>query len=123
FLAHAVRLLVGVPQFRPHREIVRIIVHEAARDQVRNVLFWTAAEPEELAAYLVLREFAGQAKLQNPTTQLSGLQLFSPELPLSKMEAVAPQVITAIKKQPQIWAAVTQCAESFVTPRRADRVL
>ena len=123
FLAHVVRLLVGLPQLRPHRDIVRMVIREAARQQVRDVLFWTDAPPEELAAYLVLRDFAGQAKLQNPSTQITGLQLFPPELPVSRMESIAAQVIAVLKKQPKIWAATNQCAETFLTPRRAARVL
>jgi hypothetical protein len=121
FLAHLVRMLVGLPELRPQPDIVRIVIQEAAREQVQNALFWIDAEPEELAAYLVLRDFA--ANLQNPSTQLTGLQLFSPELPLSKMELIASQVIAALKKQPKIWAAVNQCADTFLTPRRAARIL
>ena len=71
---------------------------------MRDVLFWADAEPEELAAYLVLRDFAGQMKLQNPSTQLAGLQLFSPELPLSKMEPTRDPSHRGTKKQPKIWA-------------------
>lgn len=123
FLAHIVRLLVGLPQLRAHRTIAQIVISEAAREQVRDVLFWAAAEPEELAAYLVLRDFAGIANLQNPSTQLAGLQLFSPELALSKMELHVPGVIVALKKHPTAWLAVNRCAESFLTPRRATRVL
>lgn len=123
FLAHTVRLLVGLPQLRLQREIAAMVIHEAAREQVRDVLFWAESEPEELAAYLVLREFAGQAKLQNPSTQLAGLHLFSPQLPLSRMEPAAPGVIEVLKKQPKTWAAVNQCAEAFLTPKRAARVL
>jgi len=121
FLAHIVQLLVGLPQLRSHRGIVEMAIREAAREQVRDVLFWADAETQELAAYLVLRDFAGQ--LQNPSTQLAGLRLFSPELPLSRMEPMATQVIAALNKQPKLWATVNQCAESFVTPRRAARVL
>ena len=123
FLTHVVRLLVGFQQLRPHRAIVESVIHEAAREQVCDVLFWTESQPEELSAYLVLRDFAGLANLQNPSTQLAGLQLFSTELPLSKMESNAPQVIANLKKQPKTWAAVNQCAETFLTPRRADRIL
>jgi len=123
FLAHVVRLLVGLPQLRPQRDIVTMVIHEAAREQVQDVLFWAESEPEELAAYLVLREFAEQAKLQNPSTQLAGLHLFSPELSLSKMEPSAPDVVAVLKKQPKAWAAVNQCADTFLTPKRAARVL
>lgn len=120
---HVVRLLLGVPELRPHRDLVRQNINEAARDQVKDVLFWAETDPEELAAYLVLREFAEQAKLQNPSTQLAGLQIFSPDLSLSKMEPTATEVIAALKKQTKVWAAVNRCAEAFLTPRRAARVL
>jgi hypothetical protein len=123
FLAHVVRLLVGLPQLRRHQQVVQQVIHEAARKQVQDVLFWADAEPEHLAAYLVLREFAGQAALQNPATQLVGLQLFPPELPLAQMESIAPKVILALKRQPATWAAVNQWADLFLTPKRAARVL
>ena len=45
FLAHVVRLLVGTSELRPHRDIVRQVIHEAARAQVADVLFWAEAEP------------------------------------------------------------------------------
>jgi len=123
FLAHVVKLLVGLPQLRSHRAVVQQVIHEAARDQVQGFLHWADAEPEELAAYLVLRDFAGQMKLQNPSTQLSGLGLFSAALPLAKMESVAPKVIAALKQQPAAWAASNQCADGFLTPKRVARVL
>jgi len=123
FLAHVVRLLVGLPQLRSHRNVVRQVIHEAARQQVENTLFWVDAEPDELAAYLALRDFAGQASLQNPSTQLAGLQLFAPELDLAKMEAVAPKVIAALKKSSGTWGAVNQCAEVFLTPKRLSKAL
>jgi hypothetical protein len=123
FLAHVVRLLMGLPQLRPHRSVARQVIHEAARDQVEDMLFWADADTDELAAYLVLRDFAGQAGLQNPSTQLAGLQLFAPDLPLSKMEPVVAKVVTALKKQAGTWAAVSQSAEVFLTPKRVARVL
>ena len=123
FLGHVVRLLVALPDLRPHSDVVRQVIHEAARKQVVDVMYWADAEPEELAAYLVLRDFAGQVKLQNPSTQLSGLQLFSPTLPLAEMESIAPKVIAALKKQPAVWAATNQCAEAFLTPKRVARLL
>jgi len=123
FLSHVVRLLIGLPKLRPQRDTVRLVIREAAREQVSPFLFWADAAPEELAAYLVLRDFAEQAKLQNPSTQLAGLQLFPPELQLSKMEQAASRVVAALKKQPKIWAAVNQSAEAFLTPWRATRVL
>jgi hypothetical protein len=123
FVAHVVRLLVGLSELRPHRDIVLQVIHEAARAQVKDVLFWSEAGSEELAAYLVLREFAAQSKLQNPATQLAGLQMFSPELFLSNMEPIAPEVIALLKKQPKIWGAVNLYAETYLTPERSARIL
>ena len=123
FLVHVVRLRVVFPDLQTHRDIAVTVIHEASREQVRGVLFWADAEPSELAAYLVLRDFAGDMKLQNPSTQLAGLQIFPPELLLAKMELYALQVIATLKKQPKTWAAVNHCAETFLTPRRAARVL
>ncbi len=123
FLAHVVRLLVGLPQLRSQRDVVRQVIHEAARQQVEDVLHWADTEPDELSAYLVLRDFAGQAGLQNPSTQLAGLQLFSPELDLANMEMMAAKVINALKKSSATWGAVNQCADLFLTPKRLQRVL
>ena len=123
FLAHVVKLLVGLPQLRSHRAVVQQVIHEAAREQVDGFLYWADAEPGELAAYLVLRDFAGQTKLQNPSTQLAGLHLFSPDLPLAKMEPVAMKVIAALKLQQAAWEATNQCADIFLTPPRVARVL
>jgi hypothetical protein len=122
FLAHAIRLLVGRPELGTHREVILQIVHEAAREQVEDLLFWTETEPEELAGYLVLRELAGQVKLQNPSTQLAGLQVFPPDLPLVDMEKLAPKVISVLRKA-GVWPAIEQRAEAFLTPTRAAKVL
>ena len=123
FLGHVVRLLVGLPQLRPYRQIVQLVINEAAREQVRHLVFWTEADPEQLAAYLALRDFCGHLKLQNPSTQLAGLQLFPPELGLAQMEPVAVQLIETLKRQPAVWAALTHRADPFLTPRRVARVL
>ena len=122
FLAHAVRLLVGMPQLDNHREVVQQVIREAAREQVIDLLFWTEAEPEELAGYLVLRELAGQVNLQNPSTQLAGLQMFSSDLPLVEMEKLAPKVIAVLKKS-RVWSAIGQRAEVFLTLARTTKVL
>jgi hypothetical protein len=122
FLAHAIRLLVGRPDLSARREVVQQIVHEAAREQVEALLFWTEIAPEELAGYLVLRDLAGQVNLQNPSTQLAGLQLFPPDLRLADMEKLAPKVIAALKKG-GVWSAIEQRAEVFLTPARAAKVL
>ena len=123
FVAHVVCLLVGMPELRPHREIVAQVIREAARDQVQGLVFWADAEPGELAGYLVLRSLAAQVGLQNPSMQLAGLQLFSPELQLSQMELAVLQVIELLRKQGAMWAAVEQVAEAFLTPKRAAKAL
>jgi len=122
FLAHAIRLLVGRPDLSARREVIQQVIHEAAREQVEDLLFWTDTAPEELAGYLVLRDLAGQVKLQNPSTQLAGLQLFPSDLRLADMEKLAPKVIAALKKG-GVWSAIEQRAEVFLTPGRAGKVL
>jgi len=122
FLAHAIRLLVRSPELSAHREVIQQIIHEAAREQVEDLLFWTETAPEELAGYLVLRDLAGQVKLQNPSTQLAGLQLFPPDLRLADMEKLAPKIIAVLKKG-GMWSAIEQRAEVFLTPPRAGKVL
>ena len=122
FLAHSVRLLVGLPQLGDHREVVQQIIREAAREQVENLLFWAEVEEAELAGYLVLRDLAGQVKLQNPSNQLAGLQLFSPDLPLVEMDKLAPKVIAVLKDE-GVWSAIGQRAEAFLTPTCAAKVL
>jgi len=122
FLAHALRLLVGMPELANHRDVVQQIIREAAREQVEDLLFWAEAGAAELAGYLVLRDLAGQVKLQNPSNQLAGLQLFSPELPLAEMDSLAPKVAAVLKKD-AIWSAIGQRAEAFLTPARVAKVL
>lgn len=122
FLAHVVRLLVAMPQLRPRLALVRQVIREAAREQVRELLFWANAEPQELAAYLVVRDLAAHAKLQNPATQLAGLQIFSPDLSLDAMEPYALGVIELLKRQDRLWGTVGQSADAFLTPRRAAKV-
>lgn len=122
FLAHAIRLLVGRTELGSHREVVLQIIREATREQVKGLLFWTETGPEELAGYLVIRELARQVKLQNPSTQLAGLQLFPADMRLADMEKNALKVISVLKKE-GVWLAIEQRAEVFLTPARADKVV
>ena len=39
------------------------------------------------------------------------------------MEPIAPEVIATLKKQPKIWGAVNLYAETFLTPKRAARIM
>lgn len=122
FLAHATRLLVGLPQLGNHRPIVLQVIQEAARQQVKDLLYWSQSEPNELAAYLVLRELAGRLKLQNPSTQLAGLGIFSPDMPLADMEKLAPGVISLLSTD-GVWPAIGQRADMFLTLARAAKVM
>jgi hypothetical protein len=122
FLAHALRILLAEPSLADDRSIVLEMIHEAARPQVREQLFWLDSSPEELAAYLVLRTFAEQTRLQNPSTQLTGLHIFPLEMPLAKMEPLALAVATRLQADPETWAAVETLADRFLTARRLSRV-
>ena len=75
FVAHALRLFIGDPQLGDERALVQEIIREAARPQVSQHLHWLDVPPEELAAYLILRRFVADVELQNPSNQLSGLQI------------------------------------------------
>src|SRR5262249_14795783 len=76
-----------------------------------------------LAAYLVLRRFVADMALQNPSHQLSGLQIFSPETALLDLEPLAPGVAAALSTDAQVWAAVDGLAGALLTPRRAPKSL
>ena len=96
FVAHALRLLIGDPQLADERAIVQEMIREAARPQVRQHLHWLDVPPEELAAYLILRRFVADVEFQNPSNQLSGLQIFSPETSLLDLEPLALGVAAAL---------------------------
>jgi hypothetical protein len=123
FVAHTVTLLVGYPELADDRDVVEELIREAARPAVRSHLYWLEAPPDELAAYLVLRLFASELGLQNPSTQLSGLRIFSPETPLSEMEPLATRVATTLRGNAEVWAPVQQLAEAFLTPKRMKKVM
>src|SRR5262249_42107331 len=123
FVAHALRLLIGSPQLADERAIVQDMVREAARPQVRQHLHWLDVPPEEWAVYLVLRRCVADMALQNPSHQLAGLQIFSPETALLDLEPLAPGVAAALSADAQSWAAVNALAEAFLTPRRLQKVM
>ena len=97
FLGHLIQLTVANPRLRPQLRIVRLLAKEVARDQVQETLFWIDLEPEELAAYLILRDFASKAKLQNPSTQLAGLHIFPAEMPLAELEHSVDPLLKRLK--------------------------
>jgi hypothetical protein len=89
----------------------------------RHHLHWLDVPPEELAAYLILRRFMADVELQNPSNQLSGLQIFSPETPLLELEPLALAVAAVMSADAQVWAAVNALAETFLTPLRLQKVM
>jgi hypothetical protein len=123
FVAHAVTLLVGYPEVARDQEVVQELIREAARPPMRSQLHWLSSTREELAAYLVLRLFASELGLQNPSTQLAGLRIFSPETPLLEMEPLATQVAAAVRHKTEVWARVQQLAEAFLTSKRMKRIM
>ncbi len=121
-IAHALRVLWSVPSNSPDLPIVRELLHEAARPQVKDHLFWINQSVEEIAAYLLIRKFAADAKLQNPVVQLNGLQVFPIELPLEKLEPLARKVIAQLQADPVAWRALEKHAEEFITPRCSEKL-
>jgi len=123
FLAHALRLLLGHQGLADDREILLDITREAARPQVKGYVRWLDADREELAALLVLRRYAADLNLQNPSNQLSGLQIFSPEIPISDMEPLLLPVANRLRTEARVWSRIDAMAESFLTPKRMQRVV
>jgi hypothetical protein len=122
FLAHAFRVILQRGQLQADGGTVREMVREAARPQVQDQLFWMDVGSEELATYLVLRLAADQLKLQNPSNQLAGLQIFSLDTPLAKMERFGLQVSKLLAVDARSWATVEGIAEGFLTTSRMERV-
>ncbi|NQT94307.1 MAG: PglZ domain-containing protein [Lentisphaerae bacterium] len=90
---------------------------------MKKNLFWLQMPLEEIAAYLVLRQFADSARLQNPATQLAGLHVFAPETPVSEMEDVAGALIEHVTGDARLWHAVQRHAEGVLQPRLTQKVL
>ena len=90
---------------------------------MRHHLYWLDVPPEELAAYLILRRFVADVELQNPSNQLSGIQIFSPETPLVELEPMALAVAAALYADAEVWTTVNALAETFLTPRRLQKVM
>src|SRR5206468_9926257 len=78
--------------------------------------------PDELAGYLVLRAFAGQQKLQNPTAQLAGTGLLPAERDWSQFEPLAPELIRQLEASGD-WPAVEEVGSAYLTPKRVDKML
>ncbi len=122
FVAHCVRLAAAMPALANDRKLVGEMVREAARPQVASHLYWLDGEAGDVAAFLVLRRHAVDAGLQNPATQLAGLNIFPPELRLQRLDPLAAQVGDRLRQDPKIWAAIEAAAERALPQRSLDRV-
>ena len=119
-IAHAVRVLLSVSADSPDLPILRQMLPEAIRPQVNEYLFWLDQPAEQTAAYLLIRRFADDLKLQNPVVQLKGLQLFPLDFPLDKLEPLARQVVALAQADVKMWRLIEKRAEEFLTPQRAE---
>jgi hypothetical protein len=123
FLVHILRLLLGHPALTRQRNILNEMIEEAARPQVKEHLYWLQMALEEIAAYMVLRQFASATDLQNPAIQLAGLHIFTPETPLPKMETQGGSLVGRVTADAKLWSAVQRQAEAFLSPKLVQKVL
>ncbi|HEX7376346.1 MAG TPA: PglZ domain-containing protein [Pirellulales bacterium] len=121
-IAHALGVALSVANDSPDLPVLRQLARGAARPGVQPQLFWLDQHLGELAAYLVLRKFAAEADLQNPALQLSGLQIFPPELPMGELEALSPAVIEHLRCDVELWRRVESRAEDYITPKRGKKL-
>ena len=121
-IAHALRILLSVPAESSDLPIIKVILTEAVRQQVKPHLFWLDQPVDQLAAYVLIRKFAADTKLQNPVVQLQGLYVFLLEFPLDKLEPLAGPVIASLQAHSNAWRLVERRAEEFITPGRAAKL-
>jgi hypothetical protein len=123
FLAHILRLQLVHPALSKHRSILNEMIEEAARPQVKEHLHWLKLPLAEIAAYLVLRQFATAAGLQNPATQIAGLHILSIETPVDEMEKEAPALLDRVASDIKLWPAIQRQAETFLASKQVQKVL
>ncbi len=122
-IAHALRILLSVPPDSPDLSVIRQLLTVEVRLQVKpHLSFWLEQAVELTAAYLLIRKFANDAKLQNPVVQLNGLHVFPVELALDKLEPLARDVIAKLQANPQVWRTIERRAEEFITPRCSEKL-
>ncbi|MBI2925832.1 MAG: PglZ domain-containing protein [Verrucomicrobia bacterium] len=122
FIAHGVRLLLARPELKTLRDTVRDFLRSAALPTVAPHLHWFQLPVEELAAYLVLREFAAQHELQNPTAQLAGIGLLSADQDWSRCESLAWPLVRRLRTQ-GAWPQIEQAAAPYLNPKRVEKLL
>jgi hypothetical protein len=121
-IAHALRILLSVPAESPDLHIIREMLPEAIRPQVKPHLFWLDQPVDQLAAFLLIRKFAADTKLQNPLVQIKGLHVFPLEFPLDSLDSLSEKVVTAAQAHPNVWRHIERRAEDFITPGRAGKL-
>jgi hypothetical protein len=121
-VAHGLRVLLSVPADSSDLPIIRQMLQGALRPQTKDRYFWFEASSEETAAYLLVRAFALDAKLQNPLIQLKGLQVFPLEMPLDKFEPDVAKVLATLRSDADVWRQVERRAKGFLTPKRSERL-
>jgi len=119
---HALRILMSVPAESLDLPIIREMLPEAIRSQVKPHLFWLDQPAEQVAAFLLIRNFAADAKLQNPVVQIKGLHVFPLEFPLDELEPLSEQVVAALHAHVNGWRLVERRAEDFITHSRAAKL-
>ncbi|MFO0821036.1 MAG: hypothetical protein U1A77_24030 [Pirellulales bacterium] len=102
--------------------IIREMLPEAIRSQVKPHLYWLNQPVDQLAAFLLIRKFAADSTLQNPVVQIGGLHLFPMEFPLDQLEPLSDHVISALHADANGWRLLERRAEDFITPLRAAKL-
>ena len=121
-IAHALRILLSVPAESPDLPIIREMLPEAIRPQIKPHLFWLDQPVDQLAAFLLIRKFAADTKLQNPLVQIKGLHVFPLEFPLDSLDPLSEKVAAAAQAHPNGWRLIERRAEDFITPGRAGKL-
>ena len=122
FVAHGLRLLIARSDLAALRDTLRDFLRSAALPAVHDHLHWFQPPVDELAAYLVLRDFSGQHQLQNPTAQLAGTGLLSTDHPWGQCEPLAMAVIARLQSQ-AAWPQIEQAAAPYLSPKRVEKLL
>jgi hypothetical protein len=127
FAAHAVRLLVARPELKQVGSTTRDFLrgYLSAVPSLAHLLPWCEPEADELAAFLVLRAFAAQHRLQNPTAQLTGLGLLpvlTNDRTWSEFDSLTREVIDVLQRQ-GVWPLIETAASDYLTPKRVEKLL
>jgi hypothetical protein len=121
-IAHGLQVLMSVPQGSPDLSIIRELLQDAIRPQVREYSFWFDQPVDDVAGYLLIRALAQDLKLQNPAVQLAGLQVFPLDLPVNRLEALSGKVLSAIKANVKASRLLDRRAENFITSKRFEKL-